>query len=87
MHREQGAVGAKWKGRWNAQHLLGRGEAECLDPPQICRYLGNRDTRRVCLLLFASGVSGSQSAGFRCIDDLSSQFASAIHVVLECWHF
>lgn len=35
-------------------------------PPQICRYPGNFDSHRVCLL---SCASGSLSAGIRCIGE------------------
>ena len=35
-------------------------------PPQICRYPGSFDFRRVCLL---SCASGSLSAGIRCIGE------------------
>ena len=53
MRREQGAG----QGRRNAQHLLGRGEAECLGARHgYVRYPGNFDLHRVCLLSSVLGV-------------------------------
>ena len=61
MRREQGAG----QGRRNAQHLLGRGEAECLGAAN-----GSVDTEETLIFTGSaccSGASGRLSAGIRCI--------------------
>jgi hypothetical protein len=83
MRREQGVVGAKRKVRWNAQHMLGRCEAEGLGPPQICRYLEiyDRSTliHRVRLLCLAGGVLGTRQARIGCSRVYSGSLDGEVH--------